>query len=70
MVKELISLFGPMKPIVSDNAGYLTATDLFELMKKNGIKLSVVLAHAPMSNVLAERMVHTFKAVLKKMVFG
>lgn len=68
LIKDVLRPFGPPSTIVSDNSTYFTSRVVTDVMKKWKTDWKTVLAYAPMSNGLEERMVGNIQRGLKKMV--
>ena len=65
-MSEIFSLFGPPTEVMSDNGPQYTGAPFQQLLSKWSVKHTTSSPHYPRSNGLAERMVRTVKALMKK----
>lgn len=69
-LREIFSIHGLPKTLVSDNGSNFTSLEFEEFMKKNGIKHIKVLSYHPTSNGSAERAIRAFYEGFEKMRNG
>ena len=69
-LRDVFARFGLPDRIVSDNASNFVSAEFSQCLNNNGIKHTTSAPYHPASNGLAERVVKTFKAGMRKMAEG